>query len=102
MPPSCYTENLFGLWVAQDLDEPTRYVPFLLQGGLVMPDRDYYLDPSAKMAEIRTRYQAHVVAVLNARAAAGRAREGRPHLRPRAAYRRGARDARAVGGRPQG
>jgi putative endopeptidase len=60
-----HTENLFGLWVAQDLDEPTRYVPFLLQGGLVMPDRDYYLDPSPKMAEIRKRYQAHVVAVLN-------------------------------------
>jgi putative endopeptidase len=59
-----HTENLFGLWVAQDLDDPSRYVPFLLQGGLVMPDRDYYLDPSPKMAEIRQRYQAHIVAVL--------------------------------------
>ena len=29
-----YTANVFGLWVAQDLDEPTRYAPFLLQGGL--------------------------------------------------------------------
>ena len=28
------TDNLFGLWVAQDLDDPTRYAPFLLQGGL--------------------------------------------------------------------
>ena len=35
-----YTENLFGLWVAQDLDDPTRYSPFLLQGGLGMPDRE--------------------------------------------------------------
>ncbi len=59
-----HTENLFGLWVAQDLDDPTRYVPFLLQGGLVMPDRDYYLAASPKMAEIRERYQAHIVAVL--------------------------------------
>jgi predicted metalloendopeptidase len=33
-----YTDNLFGLWVAQDLDRPDRYVPFLLQGGLGMPD----------------------------------------------------------------
>ena len=48
-----YTDNLFGLWVAQDLDSPTRYAPFLLQGGLGMPDRDYYLDPSPRMAEIR-------------------------------------------------
>ena len=58
------TENLFGLWVAQDLDNPSRYVPFLLQGGLGLPDRDYYLDPSPKMAEIRTKYQAHIVSML--------------------------------------
>ena len=59
-----YTENLFGLWVAQDLDDPKRYSPFLLQGGLGMPDRDYYLDPSSKMANIRTKYQAHIASVL--------------------------------------
>jgi predicted metalloendopeptidase len=59
-----YTDNLLGLWVAQDLDEPTVYVPFLLQGGLDMPDRAYYVDPSPRMAEIRTRYQAHVAKVL--------------------------------------
>jgi putative endopeptidase len=58
------TDNLFGLWVAQDLDDPTRYSPFLLQGGLGMPDRDYYLDPSPRMAEIRTRYEAHIASVL--------------------------------------
>ncbi|HYM26574.1 MAG TPA: M13 family metallopeptidase [Steroidobacteraceae bacterium] len=59
-----HTENLFGLWVAQDLDDPARYSPFLLQGGLGMPDRDYYLNPSQKMADIRTQYQAHIAAVL--------------------------------------
>ena len=55
-----YTPNVLGLWVAQDLDEPSKYSPFLLQGGLGMPDRDYYLDPSPRMAEIRTKYQAYV------------------------------------------
>jgi putative endopeptidase len=60
-----YTDNLFGLWVAQDLDEPSRYAPFLLQGGLGMPDRDYYVDPSPKMVEIRAKYQAHLARVLN-------------------------------------
>ena len=59
-----YTGNVLGLWVAQDLAEPTRYAPFLLQGGLGMPDRDYYLDPSPRMAEIRARYKEHVAAVL--------------------------------------
>jgi predicted metalloendopeptidase len=61
---SLHTENLFGLWVAQDLSDPKRYSAFLLQGGLGMPDRDYYLNPSQKMADIRTRYQAHIAAVL--------------------------------------
>src|SRR6516162_10730961 len=59
-----HTPNIFGLWVAQDLSDPTHYSPFLLQGGLGMPDRDYYLSPSAKMADIRTQYQAHIAAVL--------------------------------------
>jgi putative endopeptidase len=54
------TDNLFGLWVAQDLDDPSRYAAFLLQGGLTMP----YLDQSAKMAEIRAQYQAHIARVL--------------------------------------
>jgi putative endopeptidase len=58
------TDNLFGLWVAQDLDDPSHYSPFLLQGGLGMPDRDYYLDPSPRMAEIRKKYLEHVANTL--------------------------------------
>jgi predicted metalloendopeptidase len=60
-----HTANIFGLWVAQDLSDPTHYSPFLLQGGLGMPDRDYYLNPSQKMSDIRTEYQAHIAAVLS-------------------------------------
>ena len=59
-----YTENLLGLWVAQDLDDPTQYSPFLLQGGLGMPDRSYYVDTSAAMAGIRDKYQEHVTALI--------------------------------------
>ncbi len=58
------TPNLFGLWVAQDLDDPSRYAPFLLQGGLLLPDREYYVDPSAPMAAIRAKYQQHIAAML--------------------------------------
>jgi putative endopeptidase len=61
---SFYTENLFGLWIAQDLDDPTHYSPFLLQGGLGMPDRSYYVDSSASMATIRSKYQEHIAAML--------------------------------------
>jgi predicted metalloendopeptidase len=59
-----YTENLFGLWVAQDLDDPSHYSPFLLQGGLGMPDRSYYLDTVATMATLRDEYRKHVEAML--------------------------------------
>jgi putative endopeptidase len=59
-----YTPHLFGLWVAQDLDDPSRYSPFLLQGGLGLPDREYYLSQSPAMAAIRQKYQAHIAAAL--------------------------------------
>jgi predicted metalloendopeptidase len=59
-----YTDNLFGLWVAQDLDDPSRYLPFLLQGGLDLPDRAYYVDPSPRMAQIRRQHESHVERVL--------------------------------------
>jgi putative endopeptidase len=62
---SVVTDNLFGLWIAQDFDQPGRYVPFLLQGGLGMPDRSYYLDPAPALAEVRAKYATHVAAMLS-------------------------------------
>ena len=59
-----FTENVFGLWVAQGLHDTTRNMPYLLQGGLGMPDRAYYLDNNPKMAELRTKYQQHIAAML--------------------------------------
>jgi putative endopeptidase len=59
-----HTQHLFGIWVAQDFNEPSRYRPYLLQGGLGMPDREYYLSDSPRMADIRNRYKAHIAAVL--------------------------------------
>ncbi len=59
-----HTDNVLGLWVEQDMNDPSRYAPYLLQGGLGMPDRKYYLDDSPKMAALRTKYQAHVASML--------------------------------------
>ncbi|KAB8041325.1 M13 family metallopeptidase [Janthinobacterium aquaticum] len=59
-----FTENLFGLWVAQDLNDTSRNVAYLLQGGLGMPDRAYYLTDSPRMQSLRTSYQAHIAAML--------------------------------------
>lgn len=58
------TENVLGLWVAQDMDDPTHYSAFLLQGGLGMPERSYYLDSTAAMGAIRDQYRQHVAKML--------------------------------------
>jgi len=59
-----YTENLFGIWIAQGLKDPNHYVPYILQGGLGLPDRAYYLDDNQRMQQLRTAYQAHIAAML--------------------------------------
>jgi putative endopeptidase len=61
---SLMTENLFGLFVSQDINNPARNVPYLMQGGLGMPDRDYYLSPKPEMAELRTAYKAYIGKML--------------------------------------
>jgi putative endopeptidase len=58
------TGNLFGIWVTQGLEDPDHSYPYLLQGGLGMPDRDYYLSTSPHMAELRKQYLAHVEAMF--------------------------------------
>jgi putative endopeptidase len=72
------TENLFGIFFAQGLNEPNRTMPYILQGGLGLPERDYYLAPGAEMAKNRQAYRAYIVDVLklmgraDAEVAAGR------------------------------
>ncbi len=59
-----YTENVFGLWVAPGFADPDRYTAYLLQGGLGLPDRAYYIAGDAKNLQILAAYRAHVVKVL--------------------------------------
>jgi len=70
-----YTPHLFGLWVSVDLLQPDRNVPYLVQGGLGMPDRDFYLQ-GGRMAELRKAYEGYVARLLELsgdRAAAAKA-----------------------------
>ena len=55
----------FGLFVGQDDKSPERYVTQMFQGGIGMPDRDYYLLDDARMQDIRAKYLAHLTNVLN-------------------------------------
>jgi putative endopeptidase len=58
------TRNLFGVWVTQGLTDPSHSFPYLLQGGLGMPDRDYYLSATPHMAGLRKQYRAHIAATF--------------------------------------
>ena len=59
-----HTSRLFGFWVAPDLHQPGVYTGYLFQGGLGMPDREYYLSTNPKMTATRDAYRAHVAKVL--------------------------------------
>jgi putative endopeptidase len=59
-----HTANLFGLWVAPDFNNPQHYTGYLLQGGLALPDREYYLSTSPHMREIQGKYQRYIATML--------------------------------------
>ncbi|HEY0377884.1 MAG TPA: M13 family metallopeptidase [Pyrinomonadaceae bacterium] len=59
-----YTDRLFGIWVSPDFNNPVRNVAYMLQGGLGLPDREYYLSTDAENVELQTKYRAHVATIL--------------------------------------
>jgi putative endopeptidase len=59
-----HTPNLFGLWVAPGFNDSEHYTGYLMQGGLQLEDREYYLSDSEAMRKIREQYQTHIAAML--------------------------------------
>src|SRR5690348_9253818 len=59
-----HTSNLFGLFVTKGLEEASTQIPYLLQGGLGMPSRDYYLSKDPHMADARGKYKTYIAALL--------------------------------------
>ncbi|MDZ4714633.1 MAG: M13 family metallopeptidase [Cytophagales bacterium] len=55
----------FGLFIVPDFKKPTEYALYCWQSGLGLPDREYYLDPSAKQQEIRKAYVEHMAIMLD-------------------------------------
>ena len=55
---------LVGMGITQDDKAPDQYIVSFRQGGIGLPDRDYYLGTDAKLAEVRTAYQAYLAKLL--------------------------------------
>jgi predicted metalloendopeptidase len=58
------TENLFGVFVTQGLSEPGPQMPYLMQGGIGLPEREYYVSSDKEMAQVREKYRDYVNQIL--------------------------------------
>jgi len=52
--------GLFGIGVEADFKDPNTNIAQMFQGGLGLPDRDYYLKDDARSKELRDKYVAFV------------------------------------------
>jgi putative endopeptidase len=54
----------FDYGVDVDEKDPDAYIPALRQGGLGLPDRDYYLKDDPAIVTVRGKYKAHIAKML--------------------------------------
>ncbi|QNK61256.1 M13 family metallopeptidase [Pedobacter sp. PAMC26386] len=54
----------FSVAVTEDFKDPKNYMLLTWQGGLGLPDREYYFTDNTKSLEIRTKYTAHIEKML--------------------------------------
>ncbi len=62
-----HTIGIGAVWdvgIDQDMKDSTKNILYLSQGGLGMPDRDYYLNDDAESRRVRTAYRPHVARML--------------------------------------
>jgi putative endopeptidase len=52
---------LYSFYVYQDMKISSAYIPYADQGGLSLPDRDYYTKTDARSEEIRKQFRIHLV-----------------------------------------
>jgi putative endopeptidase len=52
--------GIWGIGVDQDMKNSDKYILYIGQGGLGMPDRDYYLNSDAESLRVRAAYQKHL------------------------------------------
>ncbi|HAQ34146.1 MAG: peptidase [Maricaulis sp.] len=57
-------QSMFGVGIIPDPADTTRYTVFVGQGGLGLPDRDYYINEDERFAEYRTGYRDYVAQIF--------------------------------------
>ena len=60
--PAFGTESVLGGWVNIDSKDTSRYIFYISQAGLGLPNRDYYLEE--KFADKREKYKAYIEQIL--------------------------------------
>ena len=63
--PDLQAKSPMDFGVGIDAKNPDRYLTVVYQGGLGLPDRDYYLKEDPKFQQLRTQYQSHLEKMLS-------------------------------------
>jgi len=58
------TSQFFGFGSSPDFKDASQYILIYAQGGMGLPDRDYYLKDDANAKKIRSDYEQHVAKML--------------------------------------
>jgi len=58
------TSQFFGFGAEPDFKDASQYILIYAQGGMGLPDRDYYLKDDANAKKIRGEYEQHVAKML--------------------------------------
>ncbi|MET0595784.1 MAG: M13 family metallopeptidase N-terminal domain-containing protein, partial [Polyangiaceae bacterium] len=62
--PDLPSKGPIAAGVSLDQKDPDHYVVIVLQSGLGLPEREFYLKNEQQFQEIRTKYEAHIAKVL--------------------------------------
>ncbi len=54
--------GFYGMFIDNDPGDPSRYITFVMQGGIGLPDESYFREE--QFAEIRDQYRAHISRML--------------------------------------
>lgn len=57
-------QSIIGVGIRADVKQPDRYTVYIGQGGLGLPNRDFYLKDDAKLQQIREQYRAYIEQLL--------------------------------------